>query len=361
MSSSPKHSKPIKGRGAVSNPQGRFDSTGVAAEEDGWWKEEEIPPLLTTVTVEHARTIISRNQSPDIPFDQSINPYRGCEHGCVYCFARPSHAYMDLSPGLDFETKLFYKPDAAMLLEQELRQPGYHCSPINLGANTDPYQPLERKLEITRSILKVLQRYRHPVTIVTKGVALIGRDIDILAEMASAQLATVAVSVTTLDDDLKRILEPRAASPASRLRVIQKLSEAGIPVTTLVAPVIPHLTDWEIERVLEAAAGAGATMAGYVMLRLPHEVEGLFREWVNTHYPMKAKHIFSLVQQMHQGRSYDSRWGVRQRGEGEYAALIQNRFRLACKRLGINQRGRWALDTTAFAVPAASGDQLSLI
>jgi len=313
------------------------------------------------VRPEHAKSIISRNQSPDIPFEQSINPFRGCEHGCIYCFARPSHAYVNLSPGLDFETKLFYKDNAAELLEQELSKPGYRCSPINLGANTDPYQPIERDLRTTRSILEVLQRFRHPVTIVTKGAALIGRDLDLLSEMAAARLVMVAVSVTTLDDELKRTLEPRAASAASRLRTIRRLTDAGIPVMVLVAPIVPFVTDAELERILEASAAAGARMAGYVMLRLPFEVKDLFREWLQAHVPLKAKHVMSLVQQMRDGKDYDAQWGRRQVGTGEYAAMIAKRFEVACRRFGIQRRGHWQLDTTAFRVPPRSGDQLTLL
>ncbi len=360
MSLQPK--PPIKGRGALTRPEGRFESTSRAAFDDGWQLDEEISPgPQTVVRPEHAKSIISRNQSPDIPFEQSINPFRGCEHGCIYCFARPSHAYVNLSPGLDFETKLFYKDNAAELLEQELSKPGYRCSPINLGANTDPYQPIERDLRTTRSILEVLQRFRHPVTIVTKGAALIGRDLDLLSEMAAARLVMVAVSVTTLDDELKRTLEPRAASAASRLRTIRRLTDAGIPVMVLVAPIVPFVTDAELERILEASAAAGARMAGYVMLRLPFEVKDLFREWLQAHVPLKAKHVMSLVQQMRDGKDYDAQWGRRQVGTGEYAAMIAKRFEVACRRFGIQRRGHWQLDTTAFRVPPRSGDQLTLL
>jgi DNA repair photolyase len=361
MSSTSRRPEKTKGRGALSLPPGRFESARREADDDGWGAlDEPLPPLHTVVQSERARSIISRNDSPDIPFDQSINPYRGCEHGCVYCYARPSHSYVNLSPGLDFETRLFAKDNAAELLERELRRPGYRCSPINLGANTDPYQPIERERRVTRQILEVLQRYRHPLTLVTKGAALIGRDVDILGEMAASRLAMVAISLTTLDDEIKRTLEPRAASPGARLRAIRQLSAAGVPVTVLVAPVIPFVTDAEMERILEAARTAGATMAGYVMLRLPYEIKDLFREWLDAHAPLKAAHVMSLIQQMRGGKDYDARFGVRQRGEGEYATLIAQRFQLACRRLGLNPRGRWQLDTEAFRIPPAPGDQLGL-
>ncbi|HEX2494218.1 MAG TPA: PA0069 family radical SAM protein, partial [Steroidobacter sp.] len=309
------------GRGAASNPQGRLEAICTEAVDDGWGPfDEELPEFPTIVSPEPARSIISRNQSPDIPFDQSINPYRGCEHGCIYCYARPSHSYLNLSPGLDFETRLFYKKDAARLLEQELAAPGYRCSPITIGANTDPYQPIERDLRVTRAILEVLARYRHPFSIITKS-AMIERDIDILAPLASDDLVHAFVSIATLSNELKRTLEPRTASPAARLRAMRKLADAGVPVGVMAAPVIPVLTDFELERILRAAAGAGARAAGYVLLRLPHEVKGLFREWLATHEPLKAKHVMSRLQEMRNGRDYDARWGHRQRGEGEYAQL----------------------------------------
>jgi len=350
-----------KGRGAVSNPEGRFESQSRVREDDGWDSlAEEVPPLETVVAEDPARSIISRNDSPDVPFTQSINPYKGCEHGCIYCFARPTHAYLNLSPGLDFETKLFYKPGAAALLEQELRKPRYVCQSISLGTNTDPYQPIERKYRVTRSILEVLRRFRHPVGIVTKGAALIERDLDILADMASANLAVVAVSITSLKDEIKRTLEPRAASPASRLRVVRRLTEAGVPVMVMVAPVIPFVTDAELEQILEAAKEAGALAAGYVMLRLPYEVKDLFREWLDAHVPLKAKHVMSLVQQMRGGKDYDSAWGKRMTGQGEYAGMIARRFRLACKRLGLGFDARLRLDTAQFRAPPAAGDQMGL-
>ena len=351
----------LKGRGAISNPEGRFEKRSTEALDDGWGTiDEALPPLETTVTAEVSKTIITRNDSPDIGFDQSINPYRGCEHGCVYCYARPAHAYMNLSPGLDFETKLFYKPNAAELLDAELRKPGYRCSMISLGSNTDPYQPIERKLKVTRSILEVLARFRHPVGIVTKGAALIERDIDVLSELARENLVLVAISITSLRPELKRTLEPRTAAPATRLRIMKQLADAGIPVMVMFAPVIPFINDAELEQVLEAARDAGAHRAGYVMLRLPHEVKDLFREWLETHEPLKAKHVMSLVQQMRGGKDNDPRFGARMRGEGEYAGLIARRFSLACRRLGLNE-GRYRVpETGKFRVPQGSGDQLGL-
>jgi DNA repair photolyase len=349
--SAPTRNSVHPGRGAVSNPSGRFESTRAEAVDDGWGSlDEELPPLQTTVLPEPARSIISRNKSPDIPFDQSINPYRGCEHGCIYCYARPSHAYLNLSPGLDFETKLFYKPDAARLLEAELAAPGYRCSPITIGANTDPYQPIEREYRVTRGILEVLSRYRHPFSIITKS-ALIERDVELMAEMAQHGLAMAFVSVTTLDDKLKRTLEPRTASPAARLRAIRTLSAAGIPVGVMVAPVIPVLTDSELERILEAAAQAGAKSAGYVLLRLPYELKDLFREWLDEHEPLKAKHVLTRMQAMRSGRDYDSRWGHRQRGQGEYADLLGMRFKAACARHGLNGGARFVHNVALFQPP----------
>jgi DNA repair photolyase len=351
-----------KGRGSTINPEGRFDKTARETFDDGWsLPEDEKSSPETQLFIDHARSIISRNDSPDIPFKQSVNPYRGCEHGCVYCYARPAHAYLDLSPGLDFETKLFYKPDAAALLERELRKPGYTPEWISLGANTDPWQPVERKLGITRGLLEVLARFRHPVGIVTKGAALIERDIDLLTDLARDGLVFVAISVTTLDPDLKRKLEPRASAPATRLRVIRRLADAGIPTMTLFSPVIPFVNDAELERVLEAVRDAGAQRANYVMLRLPHEVKDLFRDWLDAHLPLKAAHVMSLVQQMRGGRDYDADYGQRMRGQGVYADLIAQRFRKACQRLGLNREGRFKLSTDHFRVPPAPGDQLSLL
>ncbi|HWY25626.1 MAG TPA: PA0069 family radical SAM protein [Nevskia sp.] len=349
----------IKGRGTALRPPGRFESRDTQRLDDGWGSiEEQLPPLETTVTAEQARTIISRNESPDIGFSQSINAYRGCEHGCVYCYARPSHAYLNLSPGLDFETKLFFKPNAAELLDKELRKPGYRVSTIALGANTDPYQPIERRLEITRGILEVLARFRHPVGIVTKG-AMIERDLDLLAGMARDNLVGVGVSLTTLDPSLKRTLEPRASSPQARLRIIRSLSQAGIPVRVMFSPVIPFVNDAELERVLEAAAEAGACAASYVMLRLPYELKDLFRDWLEAHAPLKAAHVMSLINQSRGGRDNDPRFGSRMRGTGQFAELIARRFALARRRYGLD-RQREGLDTSLFRVPPTTGDQLGL-
>ena len=309
---------------------------------------------------EPARSIISRNDSPDISFDQSINPYRGCEHGCIYCYARPSHAYLNLSPGLDFETRLFYKQDAARLLEQELAAPSYRCSPITIGANTDPYQPIEREYRVTRSIIEVLAKYRHPFSIITKS-AMIERDIDLLAPLAADGLVYAMVSVTTLSNELKRTLEPRTASPAARLRAIRNLHEAGIPVGVMVAPIIPVLTDHELERILAAAVASGAQSAAYVLLRLPYELKDLFREWLETNEPLKAKHVMSRLQAMRGGKDNDARFGTRQRGEGEYAALLASRFAAACTRLGLKQRERFAHNLTLFRPPVFGPEQLSLL
>jgi DNA repair photolyase len=350
-----------KGRGAASNPAGRFESTRAQAEDDGWGiLDEPLPAVLTTVMPDAARSIIARNRSPDIPFTQSINPYRGCEHGCIYCYARPSHAYLNLSPGLDFETRLFYKPDAIALLERELAAPGYRCSPIALGANTDPYQPIEREYRVTRGILETLSACDHPATIVTKGAAVIARDIDLLTDMARRKLIAVYVSITTLNRHLKRTLEPRAASPAARLAVIHRLTEAGVPVGVMVAPVIPALTDHEAENILAAAAAAGAASAGYVLLRLPHEVNALFQEWLETHEPLKAAHVMSRIHALRAGRNNDPRFGSRMRGEGVFAKLFQQRFAIACRKHGLNRGERLELDTTRFVPPAPRGTQRSL-
>jgi DNA repair photolyase len=349
----------LKGRGSLSNPAGRFDRTGIEAVDDGWVREEAPESVATSVSPDRARGIITTNDSPDIGFDQSINPYRGCEHGCIYCYARPSHAYMGLSPGLDFETKLFYKQDAAKVLEQELSHPRYACKPIMLGANTDPYQPVERRLQVTRSVLTVLAKCRHPVSIVTKGV-LVARDIDLLADLARQNLTSVVISLTTLDAEVKRTLEPRAASPQARLRVMRQLVEAGVPTGVLVAPVIPAITDHETESILEAAKEAGARMAGYVLLRLPYEVKDLFREWLSQHYPQRASHVMSLVRDARGGRDNDPNFGTRMRGTGPYAELIRNRFKIAARRLGLNSSRDLPLDTTHFRQPGPAGSQLQL-
>ncbi len=350
---------PRKGRGAIGNPTGRFEAERRYAIDDGWGSgDEEAPPLATTVTLDASRTVITRNASPDISFDRSINPYRGCEHGCIYCYARPSHAYLGLSPGLDFEARLFAKPDAARILERELGDPKYRCRVIALGTNTDPYQPIERRFRITRQILEVLAACSHPVGIVTKS-ALVLRDIDILAPMAERRLAKVFVSVTTLDRRLARRMEPRAAAPERRLETIRGLSQAGIPVGVMAAPMIPALNDAELERILEAAAQAGARSAGYVLLRLPHEIKDLFQEWLEAHEPLKAEHVMSLVRETRGGRLYDSTYGIRMRGTGPYAELLAKRFRRACKRLGLNL-SEGSLDTTRFRPPVRQGTQLSL-
>src|SRR5438128_5782789 len=324
---------PRKGRGAGSNESGRFETEKRMPFDDGWGRTEAEPArLATTLSVDATRTIIARNDSPDIGFDRSINPYRGCEHGCIYCYARPSHAYLGLSPGLDFETRIFYKPQAAALLATELRKKGYSCKPLALGSNTDPYQPAERKLGITRAILEVLRDFRHPVTIVTKG-ALIQRDIDILSDMARDRLAVVTISVTTLDRDLARVMEPRAATPERRLETIAALAAAGIPNGVLSAPMIPALNDSEMEQILERARAAGATSAGYTLLRLPLELKGLFKEWLEEHFPDKAAHVLSLVAQTHGGRLYDSTWSKRMTGTGPYADMLRLRFDRACRKL----------------------------
>lgn len=338
-----------RGRGAVSNPAGRFASTTSAVEDDGWGNlEAPLPRLVTAATAEAARSILTRNNSPDIPFDRSINPYRGCEHGCIYCYARPAHAYVDLSPGLDFETRLFYKPQAAELLRRELAAPRYRCKPIALGANTDPYQPIERRYRITRGILETLSEFDHPVMIVTKGAALIERDLDLLASMAQRRLVSVAISLTTLDIRLKRTLEPRAASPSARVAAMRMLSNAGVPTSVMVAPIIPALTDHELERLVETAAQAGCKRAGYVVLRLPHEVEPLFEEWLQANEPLKAARVMSRMREYHGGRSYDATFGIRQCGAGTHASLLAARFERACRRNALNIGADIGLDTQRF-------------
>jgi DNA repair photolyase len=351
-----------KGRGARSNASGRFEPTARIAVDDGWQNgdSEELPPLRTTVTVDSTRTIIARNDSPDVPFDRSINPYRGCEHGCIYCFARPSHAYLGLSPGLDFESRLFAKPDAARLLEHELRASSYRCEMMALGTNTDPYQPIERQHEITRQILEVLSAFSHPVGIVTKS-ALVTRDIDLLAPMAKRNLARVFLSITTLDPVLARRIEPRAATPGRRLETIRALAEAGIPTGVMAAPMIPALNDAELETILEAAAKAGATAAGYILLRLPLEIKDLFGEWLEGHYPDRAKHVLNLIRGTRGGALNDPKFGQRMSGKGAYAALLANRFEIAAKRLGLDRREQDSLDTSQFKPPPRAGDQLILL
>ena len=350
-----------RGRGAVSNLENRFTKQSTSEFDDGWQQElEDLPALQTTIAAETAKSIISRNQSPDVGFDQSINPYRGCEHGCVYCFARPSHSYLDLSPGLDFETRLFYKHNAVERLEAELRKPNYVCRPIVLGINTDAYQPIERKLGITRALLELLLEYRHPVSLLTKGITIL-RDLDLLEQLAKHNLVSVAVSLTTLDNDLKRKLEPRTASPAGRLKVLRALREIGIQPGVMLAPIIPQINDFEIEAMAEAAAEAGAVRAAYVLLRLPHELKALFREWLDEHYPERAAHVMSLIQQMRGGKDYDSTYGRRMTGTGPFADLIRGRFEVACRKHGLNQQPRQTTDTHQFRRPARRGDQLSLI
>ena len=354
--------RPTKGRGAVSNRTGRFEPHERVATDDGWPADGDAdapPNPATTLSVDSARSIIASNSSPDVPFNRSINPYRGCEHGCVYCYARPSHAYLGLSPGRDFETKLFYKPDAARLLERELRRPGYRPQTLALGANTDPYQPVERRLGQTRAILEVLAAARHPVGIITKS-SLVVRDLDVLAPMAARRLARVCVSLTTLDGDLARRLEPRAASPTRRLKTIRSLSEAGVPVAVLVAPVIPALTDHELDTILEAAAGAGAGHAGYVLLRLPGEIAGLFEEWLRAHVPGRADRVLNRVRDTRGGALYEAAFGRRMTGQGEHARLLAARFARACARFGLARRD-WDLDCGQFRPPPAAGDQLRLL
>ena len=348
----------VGGRGARSNTSSRYDRLAYVGLDDGWTREDEAPPpLRTEILTDATRTIITRNTSPDISFDRSINPYRGCEHGCIYCFARPTHAYLGLSPGLDFEAKLLVKPEAAKLLEAELRKPSYQPGVIAIGTNTDPYQPIERRYLVMRSILKVLWEFRHPVGIVTKS-ALIARDIDILKPMAELGLVKVALSVTTLDRKLARAMEPRAAAPQRRLDTIRTLSEAGIPAGVMFAPIIPALNDGEMESVLKAAAEAGAVSAGYTLLRLPLEIKDLFREWLEAHRPDAARHVMSLVRSMRGGKDYDAEWGARMRGDGPYAKMLAQRFRMATRRLGLDRDV--ALDVSKFRRPPVPGDQLAL-
>jgi DNA repair photolyase len=349
---------PIKGRGTSDNPANRFHETHREAFDDGWDSTLAEPSRpQTSLLLDSSRSVIVYNQSPDVPFDRSINPYRGCEHGCVYCFARPTHAYLDCSPGLDFETRIFYKPQAAQLLSQELAKPGYRCQPIALGINTDAYQPAERQLKITRGVLEVLREYRHPVGIVTKS-AMVERDLDLLVEMAERQLVHIMVSVTTLDAKLAHLMEPRAAAPRRRLETIRRLRDAGIPTGVLLAPVIPVLNDAEIENILETVHEAGALSAGYVMLRLPHEVKDLFTQWLQQHYPLKAEHVMNRIRDIRGGRENDSRFGSRMRGSGIYADLISKRFASTSARLGF--QGMPAFDCNGFRVPPRSRDQLVL-
>ena len=367
----------LRGRGAVSNAVGRYERYGRVLMDDGWnnsraapampvggppagefWEDDSLPPLRTEVTLDSTRTIIARNQSPDVSFDQSINPYRGCEHGCIYCFARPTHAYLGMSPGVGFESRLFAKPDAAKLLAKELSAPGYIPKTLAIGTNTDPYQPVERTMRITRSILEVLRDFRHPVAIVTKS-PLILRDLDILSEMASMGLAKAALSITTLDRRLARAMEPRAGTPPRRLQAIRALADAGVPAGVMFAPAIPALNDHEMEAVLTAAREAGARSAGYVLLRLPLEIKDLFREWLEVNAPDRAKHVMSLVRSMRGGKDYDANWNTRMKGTGPYAEMMARRFHMAVRRLGLNQPSK-PLTLAKFRRPPQSGDQLAL-
>jgi len=347
-----------RGRGAQSNASGRYEPLARVRFDDGWQALEDLPPFRTTVTVDATRKIITRNDSPDISFDRSINPYRGCEHGCVYCFARPTHAYLGLSPGLDFESKLFVKPEAARLLERELSDPKYAPRTIAIGTNTDPYQPIEKQYQIMRRILEVLERFGHPVGIVTKS-ALVLRDLDILSRMAKRNIAKVALSVTTLDPKLARVMEPRAATPSRRLDALRQLSEAGVPTAVMVAPIIPAINDAEIERILDSAAAVGVKEAGYVLLRLPLEVRDLFREWLMANFPDRHRHVFKLIREMRGGKDYDSKWGERQTGSGPVAWMIGRRFEAACEKLGLNKT-RTRLSTDRFAPPRQAPAQLAL-
>jgi DNA repair photolyase len=355
-------SQSLKGRGALSNPPVRFESTSVEKTDDGWQEEELTTSLPEIVLPDRAKSVITTNNSPDVGFEQSINPYRGCSHGCVYCFARPTHAYLGLSPGLDFETRLFYKDSAAQLLRAELSKRSYRCRTIALGINTDGWQPLERRMMVSRSVLAVLAECRHPVTIVTKST-LILRDLDLLQDLARDRLVSVMVSITSLDSGIKRTLEPRTAAPQARLKVIEQLSAAGVPAGVLVAPVIPALTDHELEQILEAAHSAGATSAGYVLLRLPHEVKDLFREWLAEHYPERAKHVMSLINQSRGGKDYQAEFGTRMVGTGVFAQLLRARFDVAMRRFGFKDaENRHELRTDLFRppAPAGSGAQLTL-
>ncbi len=348
-----------RGRGAVSNAAGRFESRSSEAFDDGWTGDDEpAKPLKTVIAAERARVIISRNDSPDVGFDRSINPYRGCEHGCIYCYARPAHAYMGLSPGLDFESHIFFKPEAGKLLAAELSRKSYIPGVIHIGGNTDPYQPQEKRLRVTRQVLEVMDRFHHPFSIITKSI-LILRDLDLIGPMGQANLARVAVSVTTLDRALARAMEPRAATPEKRIAAIRGLASAGTPVSVMFAPVIPGLNDHELEAVLERASEAGATRAGYVVLRLPREIKDLFREWLEEARPDRAKRVMSLVRQMRHGSDYDAEWGKRMKGEGPVAEMIATRFRLAQRRLGLDGV-RPHLDLSQFRVPPKATNQLDL-
>ncbi len=353
--------KPAQGRGTLNRIDGRYlQHTRGAVDEDGWPAAANDEAVAkTSVIIEKPRTIISKNSSPDIPFEQSINPYRGCEHGCIYCYARPTHAYLDLSPGLDFETRLFAKPNAVELLARALARPAYQCSPIALGTNTDPYQPIEREYRITRAIIEYLERHNHPLMLVSKS-SLVERDIDLLAKMARRGLAQVFISVTTLSVELMQKMEPRATAPERRLKTLARLAEAGIPAGVMFAPVIPVINDHEMEQVLRRAAQAGAGRAGYLMLRLPHEIKSLFKEWLKTHYPLKASHVLSIIREVREGRENDPRFHSRMSGRGVFAQLIRARFKGACRKYGLNREPPRPLDTTSFIRPVLSGRQYDL-
>jgi DNA repair photolyase len=346
----------LKGRGALANPDNRFAATRTERTDDGWFEQQQPDSIATEVRVDASRSIIARNDSPDIPYDQSINPYRGCEHGCVFCYARPTHAFLDLSPGIDFETRLTYKPDAARLLRAELAKPGYRCRHIMLGSNTDPYQPVERRLRVTRAVLEVLAETRHPVAITTRST-LVLRDLDLLAPMARDGLASVFLSITTFDNELKRQLEPRSAASTARLQVMQELAAAGVPVGVMAAPMIPAVNDHELETILQRAAEAGARRAGYVLLRLPYEVKDLFRQWLAEYLPDRAAHVMSLVQATHGGRDNESDFKLRMSGSGAWAKLLGDRFRLACRRNQLNGERAVQMATHLFRPPAAGGQQ----
>ncbi|WP_136066766.1 PA0069 family radical SAM protein [Modicisalibacter radicis] len=347
--------RPRKGRGATYDPPNRFAPSASEAVDDGWWQDDVPERLATLVSDEASRSALSWNRSPDLPFDRSLNPYRGCEHGCIYCYARPSHAYWDLSPGIDFETRLIARTGLVERLREEFCKPGYACRPINLSGNTDCYQPLEAERGTTREILELLLECRHPVVLVTKG-ALILRDRELLAEMAAKRLVRVFISLTSLDAELKRSLEPRTASPQARLKVMRELSAAGIPVGALLSPMIPGLNDHELERLLEAACEAGASTAGWTLLRLPHEVAPLFEDWLAQHYPERAGKVMSLIRQSRGGADYDSRFGRRMRGEGVFADMLAQRFRRASRRLGLAGRSDDMLDCRNFRPPHRQGD-----
>lgn len=352
----------MKTRATSLNPNNRFQPIVTDRDcDDGWYQDpaDETCPdsLATEVTEEQVRSIISRNRSPDVPFDQSINPYRGCEHACIYCFARPTHAYWDMSPGLDFETRLIAKPNAADQLRRELDKPGYRVSPIALGINTDAYQPIEKQREITRDILRVLAEYRHPVSIITKG-ALILRDLDLLSELAGQGLCTVSVSLTTLDNTLKRQMEPRTAAPATRLKIIRELTAAGVPAGIIIGPVIPFINDHEIEAILEAAAEAGAQRASWIMLRLPLELDELFQDWLGRHFPQRAGHVIARIRDLRGGKSYDARWGERMTGTGPYAELVRQRFNRKARSLGLGRKEAEPLRSDLFRRPG--GEQMHL-